>query len=40
MSFPGEKKMAEFMIKDNATAFTEAGTILFGTRCEELVVES
>ena len=40
MSFPGEKKMAEFIIKDNATTFTEAETMLFGTRCEELVFYS
>ena len=40
MSFVGDKKRVESMLKDNATAFWDAGNMLFGSKYEELVVKS
>ena len=40
MSFVGNKKRVESMFKDNATAFSDAGNILFWPKYEELVAKS
>ena len=40
MSFVGDKKRVESMLKDNATAFSDAGNMLFGSKYEELVAKS
>ena len=40
MSFVGDKKRVESMLKDNATAFLDAGNMLFGSKYEELVKKS
>ena len=40
MSFIGDKKWIESMLKDNATAFLDAGNMLFGSEYEELVPKS
>ena len=40
MSFVGDKKRVESMLKDNATAFSDACNMLFGSKYEELVAKS
>ena len=40
MFFVGDKKRVESMLKDSATAFTDAENILFGPKYEELVEKS
>ena len=40
MSFVGDKKRVESMLKDNATAFSDAGNMLFESKYEELVAKS
>ena len=40
MSFVGDKKRVESMLKDNATAFSDAGNMLFRSKYEELVEKS
>ena len=40
MFFVGEKKRVESMLKDNATAFSDAGNMLFGSKYDELVAKS
>ena len=40
MSFVVDKKRVESMLKDNATAFSDAGNMLFGSKYEELVAKS
>ena len=39
MSFVGDTKRIESMLKDNATAFSGAGNMLFGPKYEELVAK-
>ena len=39
MSFVGNKKRAQSMFKDNATTFSDARNMLFGSKYEELVVK-
>ena len=39
MSFVGDTKRIESMLKDNATAFSDAGNMLFGPKYEELVAK-
>ena len=40
MSFVGDKKRVESMLKDNATAFSDAGNMLFEPKYEELMAKS
>ena len=40
MSFAEDKKRVEFMLKHNATAFSEANNMLFGPKYEELGAKS
>ena len=40
MSFVRDKKRVEFMLKDNATAFSDAGNMLFEPKYEELMAKS
>ena len=40
MSFVGDTKRIESMLKDNATAFSDAGNMLFGSKYKELVAKS
>ena len=40
MSFVEDKKRVEFMLKHNATAFSEANNMLFGPKYEELGAKS
>ena len=40
MSFVGDKKRVESMLKDNATAFSDAGNMLFEPTYEELMAKS
>ena len=40
MSFVGDKKRVESMLKDNATTFLEAENMLFGLKYEEMVAKS
>ena len=40
MSFIADKKRAESILKDNATALSEAQNMLFGPKYEELVAKS
>ena len=40
MSFVGDKKRVESMLKDNATVFSNAENMLFGPKYEELVAKS
>ena len=37
--FDGDRKWAESMLKDNATAFSEEENMLFGSKYEELVAK-
>ena len=40
ISFHGDKKRVESMLKDHVTVFSEAGNMLFGPKYEELVAKS
>ena len=40
MSFVGDKKRTEFMLKDNATTSLKAEKMLFGLKFEKLVPKS
>ena len=40
MSFVRDKKRVDSMLKDNATAFSDAGNMLFGPKYKELLVKS
>ena len=40
MSFVGDKKRVESMLKDKATAFSYAGNMLFEPKYEELMAKS
>ena len=40
MSFVGDNKRVESMLKDNATTFLEAENMLFGVKYEEMVAKS
>ena len=40
MSFVGDKKIIDSMLKDNTTAFSEAENMLFGSKYEELMLKS
>ena len=40
MSFVGDNKRVEYMLKDNAPVFSDAENMLFGPKDEELVAKS
>ena len=40
MSFVGDKKRIDSMLKDNTTAFSEAENMLFGSKYEELMLKT
>ena len=40
MSFVGDKKRIDSMLKDSTTAFSEAENMLFGSKYEELMLKT